>query len=161
MTKTVLGVIGGSCVYDIPGPENPRWKTVKSPWGAPSDALLFGTFKGTALVFLPRHGRGHVQTPSSINYRANIDALKRIGVTDLISVSACGSLKEELPPGTFVMADQFIDRTFAREKNFFGPGFVAHVSMAHPVCSRLSAKQNEATNKNSNPAAKGGSYLCM
>ena len=114
--RTVLGVIGGSGVYDIPGLEKPRWKRLKSPWGEASDALLFGTYKGTDLVFLPRHGRGHVQTPSSINYRANIDVLKRAGVTDLISVSACGSLKEELPPGKFVIADQFIDRTFAREK---------------------------------------------
>src|SRR5258707_10531155 len=136
--RTVLGVIGGSGVYDIPGLEQPRWKQIKSPWGAPSDALLFGSYKGTDLVFLPRHGRGHVHTPSSINYRANIDVLKRAGVTDLISVSACGSLKEELPPGKFVIADQFIDRTFAREKSFFGPGFVAHVPMAHPVCPHLS-----------------------
>ncbi|HWD50305.1 MAG TPA: S-methyl-5'-thioadenosine phosphorylase, partial [Rhizomicrobium sp.] len=136
MAKTVLGIIGGSGVYDIPALEHAKWQAVKSPWGEPSDALLTGTFKGVDLVFLPRHGRGHIQTPSSINYRANIDALKRIGVTDVISVSACGSLKEELPPGMFVMADQFIDRTFAREKSFFGPGFVAHVSMAHPVDSR-------------------------
>ena len=121
-----------------PGLENARWQTVKSPWGEPSDQLLTGTFHGVDMVFLPRHGRGHIQTPTSINYRANIDALKRVGVTDVISVSACGSLREELPPGTFVMADQFIDRTFAREKSFFGPGFVAHVSMAHPVCPRLS-----------------------
>src|ERR1700729_1194400 len=129
MTKTVLGIIGGSGVYDIAGLENAQWKRIESPWGEPSDALLFGTFKGVDLVFLPRHGRGHIQSPSSINYRANIDALKRAGVTDVISVSACGSLKEELPPGTFVMADQFIDRTFAREKSFFGPGFLAHVSI--------------------------------
>src|SRR6202158_6288468 len=135
--RTVLGVIGGSGVYDIPGLEKPRWKGAKSPWGEPSDALLFETFKGTDLVFLPRHGRGHVQTPTSINYRANIDVLKRAGVTDVISVSACGSLKEELPPGTFLMADQFIDRTFAREKSFFGPGFVAPVSLAPPACPTL------------------------
>ncbi len=134
MARTVLGIIGGSGVYEIPGLENARWQSVASPWGQPSDQLLTGTFHGVDLVFLPRHGRGHVQTPGSINYRANIDALKRIGVTDVISVSACGSLKEELPPGTFLMADQFIDRTFAREKSFFGPGFVAHVPMAHPVC---------------------------
>src|ERR1700761_160614 len=161
MTKTVLGIIGGSGVYDIPGLENGRWEHVKSPWGAPSDELLTGTFKGVDLVFLPRHGRGHVQTPSSINYRANIDVLKRIGVTDLISVSACGSLKEELPPGMFVMADQFIDRTFAREKSFYGPGFVAHVSMAHPVESRLSAKLYEAAQEIGVPTSKGGTYLCM
>ena len=137
MSKTVLGIIGGSGVYEIPGLENAKWQTVKSPWGEPSDQLLTGTFHGVDLVFLPRHGRGHIQTPTSINYRANIDALKRIGVTDVISVSACGSLREELPPGTFVMADQFIDRTFAREKSFFGTGCVAHVSMAHPVSPRL------------------------
>ncbi|MEI9996623.1 MAG: S-methyl-5'-thioadenosine phosphorylase [Rhizomicrobium sp.] len=161
MTKTILGVIGGSGVYDIPGLENPRWKSVKSPWGAPSDALLFGTYKGTDLVFLPRHGRGHVQTPSSINYRANIDVLKRVGVTDLISVSACGSLKEELPPGTFVIADQFIDRTFAREKSFFGPGFVAHVSMAHPVDGRIAHALNTACAEEGIAYARGGSYICI
>jgi 5'-methylthioadenosine phosphorylase len=161
MSKTVLGIIGGSGVYDIAGLENSKWQRVKSPWGEPSDELLTGTFKGVDLVFLPRHGRGHVQTPSSINYRANIDALKRIGVTDVLSISACGSLKEELPPGTFVMADQFIDRTFAREKSFFGPGFVAHVSMAHPVCSRLQAKLYDAAAEIGVPNAKGGTYLAM
>src|SRR5215831_10858741 len=161
MTKTVLGVIGGSGVYDIPGLENPRWKAIKSPWGAPSDALLFGTYKGTDLVFLPRHGRGHVQTPSSINYRANIDVLKRVGVTDLISVSACGSLKEELPPGTFVIADQFIDRTFAREKSFFGPGMVAHVSMAHPVDKEMANALAIACAEEGIVHARGGTYLCI
>src|SRR5579859_4401658 len=144
MTKTVLGIIGGSGVYDIPGLENARWRRIKSPWGNPSDALLFGTYKGTDLVFLPRHGRGHVQTPSSINYRANIDVLKRVGVTDLISVSACGSLKEDLPPGTFVLVDQFVDRTHKRESSFFGKGMVAHVSMAHPVSPLLRARLREA-----------------
>jgi 5'-methylthioadenosine phosphorylase len=161
MTKTILGIIGGSGVYDIPGLENPRWKSVKSPWGAPSDALLFGTYKGTDLVFLPRHGRGHVQTPSSINYRANIDVLKRVGVTDLISVSACGSLKEELPPGTFVIADQFIDRTFAREKSFFGPGMVAHVSMAHPVDPHIAGTLVKACAEEGIAHAEGGSYICI
>src|SRR4029078_6540043 len=161
MAKTVLGIIGGSGVYQIDGLENAKWQTVKSPWGEPSDELLTGTYQGVDLVFLPRHGRGHVQSPTSINYRANIDALKRGGVTDLISVSACGSLKEELPPGTFVMADQFVDRTFARDKSFFGPGFVAHVSLAHPVCSRLSAKLCEAANESGVPCAKGGTYLAM
>jgi len=161
MSKTVLGIIGGSGVYDIPGLENAKWQSVKSPWGEPSDALLTGTFKGVDLVFLPRHGRGHVQTPSSINYRANIDALKRVGVTDVISVSACGSLKEEVPPGMFVMADQFIDRTFAREKSFFGPGFVAHVSMAHPVDSRLSKILYEAAGEIGVPSSRGGTYICM
>ena len=161
MSKTVLGIIGGSGVYDIAGLENPVWRTVKSPWGEPSDDLLFGRFAGVDMVFLPRHGRGHIQTPSSINYRANIDALKRAGVTDVISVSACGSLKEELPPGTFVMADQFIDRTFAREKSFFGPGFVAHVSMAHPVCPRLAGVLVEAARAEGIRHAKGGTYICM
>ncbi len=161
MTKTVLGIIGGSGVYDIPGLENPRWKRVESPWGEASDELLFGTFKGVDLVFLPRHGRGHVQSPTSINYRANIDALKRAGVTDVISVSACGSLREDLPPGSFVIVDQFIDRTFAREKSFFGPGFVAHVSMAHPVCAKLSGALDEAAKETGIKHSKGGTYLAM
>ena len=161
MTRTVLGVIGGSGVYEIDGLENARWQTVASPWGQPSDQLLTGSLHGVDMVFLPRHGRGHVQTPSSINYCANIDALKRIGVTDLISVSACGSLKEELPPGTFVMADQFIDRTFAREKSFFGPGFVAHVPMAHPVCPRLSNTLTLAAREQKISHDQGGSYICI
>ena len=161
MAKTVLGIIGGSGVYDIPGLENPRWQAVKSPWGAPSDDLLFGTFKGVDLVFLPRHGRGHIQSPTSINYRANIDALKRVGVTDVISVSACGSFKEELPPGTFVIVDQFIDRTHNREKSFFGPGFVAHVSMAHPVCSKISNALAESCKDAGIKHSVGGTYLAM
>jgi 5'-methylthioadenosine phosphorylase len=161
MGKTVLGVIGGSGVYNIGGLENPDWRKVETPWGDPSDELMFGTFEGLDMVFLPRHGRGHVHTPSSINYRANIDALKRVGVTDIISVSAVGSLKEELPPGMFVMADQFIDRTFAREKSFFGPGMVAHVSVAHPVCAELSAVIAEAAREEDIPHAIGGTYLCM
>src|ERR1700742_2151324 len=161
MTKTVLGIIGGSGVYDIPGLENARWERVTSPWGEPSDALLFGTFKGVDLVFLPRHGRGHIQSPTSINYRANIDALKRAGVTDAISVSACGSFKEELPPGAFVVVDQFIDRTHAREKSFFGPGFVAHVSMAHPTCPKLSKALAEAASEIGVTHAVGGTYLAM
>ena len=159
--RTILGVIGGSGVYDIPGLEKPLWKRIKSPWGEPSDALLFGTYKGTDLVFLPRHGRGHVQTPSSINYRANIDVLKRVGVTDIISVSACGSLKEELPPGKFVIADQFIDRTFAREKSFFGPGFVAHVSMAHPIDARIANALARACAEENIEYARSGTYICM
>lgn len=161
MTKTVLGIIGGSGVYDIPGLENPRWERVESPWGQPSDALLFGTFRNVDLVFLPRHGRGHIQSPSSINYRANIDVLKRAGVTDVISVSACGSLQENLPPGSFVIVDQFIDRTFAREKSFFGPGFVAHVSMAHPTCAHLSDALDQAAKQVGIQHAKGGTYLAM
>ena len=161
MTKTLLGIIGGSGVYDIAGLEEARWERVKSPWGEPSDALLFGRYGGIDMVFLPRHGRGHIQTPSTINYRANIDALKRAGATEVISVSACGSLKEELPPGNFVMVDQFIDRTFAREKSFFGPGFVAHVSMAHPVSARLSKLLADAAAQEGIPHAKGGTYICM
>ncbi len=161
MSRTVLGIIGGSGVYDIAGLENARWERVASPWGEPSDALLFGTFKGVDLVFLPRHGRGHIQSPTSINYRANIDALKRAGVTDAISVSACGSFKEELPPGAFVVVDQFIDRTHAREKSFFGPGFVAHVSMAHPTCPKLSKALAEAAAEIGVKHAVGGTYLAM
>jgi 5'-methylthioadenosine phosphorylase len=161
MEKRVLGIIGGSGVYDIAGLEDAAWKEIKSPWGAPSDALLFGRYAGVDMVFLPRHGRGHVQTPTTINYRANIDVLKRAGVTDVISVSACGSLKEELPPGTFVIVDQFIDRTFAREKSFFGPGFVAHVPMAHPVCGRLSTALEEAAAGENIRHSRGGTYICM
>jgi len=161
MTKTVLGVIGGSGVYGVDGLENARWERVTSPWGEASDELLFGRLSGVDIVFLPRHGRGHVQSPSSINYRANIDAMKRAGVTDIISVSACGSLKEELPPGTFVLADQFIDRTFAREKSFFGPGFVAHVSMAHPVCPRLVDALDKAARAAGITPVVGGTYLAM
>jgi 5'-methylthioadenosine phosphorylase len=161
MTKTVLGIIGGSGVYDIAGLENAVWKKIESPWGEPSDALLFGTFKGVDLVFLPRHGRGHIQSPTSINYRANIDALKRAGVTDVISVSACGSFKEELAPGTFAIVDQFIDRTHSREKSFFGPGFVAHVSMAHPTCPKLSTALAEAAAGIGIKHAVGGTYLAM
>ncbi|HJR56550.1 MAG TPA: S-methyl-5'-thioadenosine phosphorylase [Rhizomicrobium sp.] len=161
MSRTVLGIIGGSGVYDIDGLENARWQTIASPWGQPSDQLLTGTLHGVDMVFLPRHGRGHIQTPSSINYRANIDVLKRIGVTDVISVSACGSLKEELPPGTFVMADQFIDRTFAREKSFYGPGFVAHLPMANPVCPRLSGALTLAAREQQISHTQGGTYICM
>ena len=161
MAKTVLGIIGGSGVYDIEGLENARWQSVSSPWGQPSDQLLTGTLHGVDMVFLPRHGRGHIQTPSSINYRANIDVLKRIGVTDVISVSACGSLKEELPPGTFLMADQFIDRTFAREKSFYGPGIVAHLPMAHPVCPRLSGALTLAAREQKISHDEGGSYICI
>ena len=133
MAKTVLGIIGGSGVYDIAGLEHARWDRVVSPWGEPSDQLLFGRLAGVDMIFLPRHGRGHVHSPTTINYRANIDALKRAGATDVISISACGSFRENLAPGTFVIVDQFIDRTHAREKSFFGKGFVAHVSLAHPI----------------------------
>jgi 5'-methylthioadenosine phosphorylase len=161
MSKTVLGVIGGSGVYGIDGLENARWERVRSPWGEASDELLFGRLAGVDMVFLPRHGRGHVHSPTSINYRANIDALKRAGATDVISVSACGSFKEELPPGTFVLADQFIDRTFAREKSFFGPGFVAHVSMAHPICPKLQGALAEAAREAGIKPVVGGTYLAM
>ena len=161
MARTVLGIIGGSGVYDIDGLENAQWRRVDSPWGEPSDSLLFGTLSGVDMVFLPRHGRGHVHSPTSIDYRANIDALKRAGVTDIISVSACGSFREDLPPGTFVLADQFIDRTHAREKSFFGKGFVAHVSMAHPVCPRLLGALDEAAREAGIPYKRGGTYLAM
>jgi 5'-methylthioadenosine phosphorylase len=161
MTKTVLGIIGGSGVYDISGLENARWERVNSPWGEPSDDLLFGTLEKVEMVFLPRHGRGHVHSPTSINYRANIDALKRAGCTDIISVSACGSFREDLPPGHFVLADQFIDRTYARDKSFFGRGFVAHVSLAHPVCPRLVAALNEAAQLENIACRLGGTYLAM
>jgi 5'-methylthioadenosine phosphorylase len=161
MTKTVLGIIGGSGVYDISGLENARWSHVDSPWGEPSDDLLLGTLAGVDMAFLPRHGRGHVHSPSSINYRANIDALKRVGCTDVISVSACGSFREDLPPGHFVLADQFIDRTHAREKSFFGRGFVAHVSLAHPVCPRLVKALAEAAAEEGIACTTGGVYLAM
>jgi len=161
MTKTVLGIIGGSGVYDISGLENARWERVNSPWGEPSDSLLFGTLENVDMVFLPRHGRGHVHSPTSINYRANIDALKRAGCTDIISVSACGSFREDLPPGHFVLADQFIDRTYDRDKSFFGRGFVAHVSLANPVCPRLAGVLNDAARLENIPCRLGGTYLAM
>lgn len=157
----VLGVIGGSGVYDIDALVNKRWQRVDSPFGEASDELLFGELDGQAMVFLPRHGRGHRIPPSEINFRANIDALKRAGVTDLLSVSAVGSLRADLPPGTFVIVDQFIDRTFAREKSFFGSGLVAHVSMAHPVCSRLGDHLELAARESGIQVARGGTYLVM
>src|ERR1700693_4123410 len=137
MSKSVLGIIGGSGIYDLPGLEKVKSRRIKSPWGAPSAALLIGEIAGLPVVFLPRHDAGHRLSPSDINYRANIDVLKRAGVTDLVSLSACGSFKEERPPGTFVLVDQFVDRTHKRESSFFGKGCVAHVSMAHPVSPRL------------------------
>ena len=157
----VLGIVGGSGVYDIEGLSNKRWQRVASPFGDASDELLLGELNGQQLVFLPRHGRGHRIPPSEINYRANIDVLKRVGVTDLISVSAVGSLREDLPPGMFVIVDQFIDRTFAREKSFFGTGLVAHVSMAHPVCRRLGDHLEAATRSAGIKAVRGGTYLVM
>jgi 5'-methylthioadenosine phosphorylase len=160
-SKPVIGIIGGSGVYDIEGLTDVEWRTIESPFGQPSDQLLFGTLNGQPLVFLPRHGRGHRIPPSELNYRANIDAMKRAGVTEIISVSAVGSLKEELPPGTFVIVDQFIDRTFAREKSFFTTGCVAHVSMAHPVCSRLGDALESTCQELQIPYQRKGTYLVM
>lgn len=157
----VIGVLGGSGVYDIDGLSGKRWVKVDSPFGEPSDELLFGDLDGQRMVFLPRHGRGHRIPPSEINFRANVDALKRSGVTDLISVSAVGSLREELPPGTFVIVDQFVDRTFERNKSFFGTGLVAHVSMAHPVCRRLGDHVEAAARAAGITVVRGGTYLVM
>lgn len=157
----VLGIIGGSGVYDIEGLINKRWERVHSPFGEASDDLLLGELDGQQMVFLPRHGRGHRIPPSEINFRANIDALKRAGVTDVISVSAVGSLRENLRPGMFVIVDQFIDRTFDREKSFFGTGLIAHVSMAHPVCSRLGDHIEAAAREVGIEVARGGTYLVM
>jgi len=157
----VIGIIGGSGVYDIEGLTNKRWERVHSPFGETSDELLFGELEGQQMVFLPRHGRGHRIPPSEINFRANIDALKRAGVTDVISVSAVGSLRENLRPGMFVIVDQFIDRTFAREKSFFSKGLVAHVSMAHPVCGRLGNHIEAAARETGIEVARGGTYLVM
>ena len=159
--KALVGVIGGSGVYNIDGLDNTRWETVDSSFGTPSDQLLFGELDGQPLVFLPRHGRGHRYSPTSINYRANIDAMKRAGVTDIISVSAVGSLKAEYAPGHFVLIDQFIDRTFSREKSFFGTGCVAHVSMAHPVSDRLVAALAESCSELGLSHSRGGTYVTM
>ena len=157
----VVGVIGGSGIYEIDGLTSVQWVAVESPFGAPSDELCIGELDGRKVVFLPRHGRGHRLSPTDINYRANIDVLKRTGVTEIVSVSAVGSLKEELAPGAFLLADQFIDRTFAREKSFFGPGLVAHVSMAHPVCARLGDALEAAGKSLGIEIHRGGSYLAM
>ena len=167
MTRTVLGIIGGSGIYDLPGLENARWERVESPWGRPSDELRLGDFPARdggdplRMVFLPRHGRGHVHSPTSIDYRANIDAMKRAGVTDLISVSAVGSFREDCPPGTFVLVDQFIDRTFARQKSFFGTGCVAHVAFGRPVSPLLQDRAEAAAKTLGLPHHRGGTYLCM
>src|ERR1019366_1696715 len=161
MGQASIGIIGGSGVYDIAGLENKRWEKVESPFGEASDELLFGELNGVKLAFLPRHGRGHKIPPSEINFRANIDVLKRVGVSDVISVSAVGSLREHLTPGTFVIVDQFIDRTFARNKSFFGTGLVAHVSMAHPVCKRLGDHIETAAKEAGINALRGGTYLVM
>jgi len=161
MTGRVIGVIGGSGLYQIDGLADVEWRRVESPFGLTSDAFCFGTLDGQPVVFLPRHGRGHVLPPTAIPFRANIDALKRCGVTDIISLSAVGSLREDLAPGDFVVIDQFIDRTFAREKSFFGPGCVAHVSMAHPVCGRIGDAVATAAPSAGIAAKRGGTYLVM
>jgi 5'-methylthioadenosine phosphorylase len=161
MSKAVLGVIGGSGIYDLPGLENVREERIVSPWGEPSGALRIGDIGGLPVVFLPRHDKGHRLSPSDINYRANIDVLKRAGVTDLISLSACGSFKENLPPGTFVLIDQFVDRTHKRESSFFGKGLVAHVSMAHPVSPRLRIHLAAAAAAEGIAVVRDGTYVCM
>ena len=165
MTTQILGIIGGSGLYDLPGLTDTRWVTVDTPWGPPSDQIFRGrlvTEQGEAeLAFLPRHGRGHRIPPSEVNYRANIAALKSLGVTDLLSLSAVGGLRADLPPGSFVIVDQFIDRTFAREKSFFGAGCVAHVSMAHPVCPRLGDHLVAAAQSIGVPHSRGGTYMVM
>ena len=159
--QAIIGVIGGSGVYDIDGLEGAEWRSVDTPWGAPSDQILTGSLDGVAMAFLPRHGRGHVHSPTSVPYRANIDALKRLGVTDVISVSACGSFRKKMAPGDFVVVDQFIDRTFAREKSFFGTGCVAHVSVAHPTCARLGAACLDAARAAGVTTHRAGTYLAM
>src|SRR5438045_2224316 len=161
MTKAVLGVIGGSGIYDLPGLEKVRQRAIKSPWGEPSAPLRVGEIAGTPVVFLSRHDKGHRLSPSDINYRANIDVMKRAGVTSLISLSACGSFKEELPPGTFVLIDQFVDRTHKRESSFFGTGCVAHVSMAHPVSPRLRIHLAAAALAEGIAVVRDGTYVCM
>jgi len=161
MTKAVLGVIGGSGLYDLPGLKNVREERVKSPWGEPSAPLRIGDIDGLPIVFLSRHDKGHRLSPTDINYRANIDVLKRAGVTDLISLSACGSFKEELPPGSFVLVDQFVDRTHTRANSFFGKGCVAHVSMAHPVSPRLRIHLAEAARAEGIQVVRDGTYVCI
>jgi 5'-methylthioadenosine phosphorylase len=156
-----IGIIGGSGLYDIEGLGNRAWQTIETPWGKPSDDVLTGMLDGIDCVFLPRHGRGHRLSPTHLNYRANIDALKRAGVTHVISLSAVGSLQAGLPPGHFVIVDQFIDRSFAREKSFFGDGCVAHVSVAHPVCGAMGDVLQQAADGLGLPVVRGGTYLVM
>ncbi|MFZ3582725.1 S-methyl-5'-thioadenosine phosphorylase [Loktanella sp. DJP18] len=156
-----FGIIGGSGLYDIPGLAEAAWQTVDSPWGQASDDVLTGTLDGVPLAFLPRHGRGHIHSPTTVPYRANIDVMKRLGVTHLVSISACGSFRDDMAPGDFVVVDQFIDRTFAREKSFFGTGCVAHVSVAHPVCPDLSAACVAAARSVGITTHDGGTYLAM
>jgi len=161
MAKAVLGIIGGSGIYDLPGLEKTQTKVIASPWGDPSGPLLTGEIDGLSIVFLSRHDKGHRHSPSDINYRANIDVLKRAGVTDLVSLSACGSFKENLAPGTFVLVDQFVDRTHRRESSFFGKGCVAHVSMAHPVSPRLRIHIAEAARAEEIAIVRDGTYVCI
>jgi len=161
MSTPVLGIIGGSGLYELEGLTDTRWVKVDTPWGAPSDEIFMGRLGGAQLAFLPRHGRGHRIPPSEVNYRANVAALKQIGATDVLSLSAVGGLRADLPPGTFVVVDQFIDRTFAREKSFFGTGLVAHVSMAQPVCPRLGDHVQAALAGQGVPHARGGTYVAM
>jgi 5'-methylthioadenosine phosphorylase len=157
----VLGIIGGSGIYQVEGLENAVWREVSTPWGSPSDAILVGTLAGRGVAFLPRHGRGHRISPTDLNFRANIAALKQLGVTDVLSLSAVGSLREDLAPGTFVIVDQFVDRTFARAKSFFGAGLVAHVSVADPVCGRLGDTIEGAARDLGLRFVRGGTYLVM
>jgi 5'-methylthioadenosine phosphorylase len=161
MSEWTIGVIGGSGLYAMDALEDPQWIEIGTPWGKPSDALLIGRIAGVKFVFLPRHARGHALSPSGINYRANIDALKRAGCTDVLAISAIGSLREALSPGRFVIVDQFVDRTFAREKSFFESGMVAHVSMAEPVCPRLASLAAAAGDRAGADVARGGTYLAM
>ncbi len=161
MSEWTIGIIGGSGLYEVDELEDAQWIRVQTPWGQPSDELLIGWILGVKFVFLPRHGRGHRLSPSGVDYRANVDALKRAGCTDLLAISAIGSLREELPPGRFVVVDQFVDRTRGRAASFFGNGLVAHVSMADPVCTRLSAFAAAATEAAGAEVAKGGNYLAM
>jgi 5'-methylthioadenosine phosphorylase len=159
--KTMIGIIGGSGIYQIDGLEGASWVKVKSPWGKPSDDILVGRLHGIAIAFLPRHGRGHVHSPTSVPYRANIDAMKRLGCTDLVAVSAVGSLRDDYAPGDFVIVDQYIDRTFAREKSFFGTGCVAHVSVAHPTCPRLGEAAATAARRAGVKVHQGATYIAM
>jgi 5'-methylthioadenosine phosphorylase len=161
MPEPLLAVIGGSGLYDLPGLTDTRWVAVDTPWGTPSDEIFLGRLGQARLAFLPRHGRGHRIPPSEVNYRANIAALKSLGATDVLSLSAVGGLRADLPPGTFVVVDQFIDRTFSREKSFFGTGMVAHVSMAHPVCTRLGDHVQAALAGQGVPHVRGGTYVVM
>lgn len=161
MSGWTLGIIGGSGLYELEALENARWVQIDTPWGKPSDELLTGNIGDTKIIFLPRHGRGHHTGPSQLNFRANIDAMKRLGATDILSISAIGSLREDMPPGSFIIVDQFIDRTFAREKSFFGEGLVAHVSMADPVCPRLSAFAADAARRAGADTMEGATYLAM